>query len=188
MMKIGFFGGSFNPPTIAHFKIVKTAIQEFGLDKLVIIPMGDKYEKSELVSFNLRFEMLKESFKSIPNVEISDMQANQVHRVYAIESFKEINKLYNNSENYFIMGLDNYSKIDNWKGAEELLNDYKYIVFKRNNIDIPKFSKNAYFLDISSDISSRNVRDMIKNKENLTNILDKNVIDYIDKNNLYKEK
>lgn len=187
MIKIGFFGGSFNPPTIAHFKIVQTSIKEFGLDKLIIVPMGDKYEKSELISFNLRFKMLEQTFREMSKVEISRMQEDQLHRTYAIDTFKEINKKYNNSENFFIMGLDNYSRINNWKGSDELLNNYKYIVFKRNDIVIPKFSNNALFLDISNDISSGKVRTMIKNNQDLHGILNEDVIDFINKNNLYKE-
>ncbi len=188
MKKIGFFGGSFNPPTIAHFEIAKTSIEEFGLDKLVIVPMGDKYEKSGLISFNLRYEMLEKAFKDLDNVEISNMQQNQKKRTYAIDSFEEISKKYNKTENFFIMGLDNYLNINKWKGSEELLKNYKYIVFKRGNIKIPNFSKNAFFLDISYNISSSDVRKMIKNNENLKDVLNKDVIDFIHKNNLYKEK
>ena len=187
MIKIGFFGGSFNPPTIAHFKIVQKSIKEFGLDKIVIIPMGDKYEKSELISFKYRYEMLKQTFKEIPKVEISKMQDNQVKRSYAIDSLRKIDAIYSNSKNYFIMGLYNYCKIKDWKDSDELLNQYEYIVFKRDNIKIPYFSNKAHFIDVSIDISSKQVRNMIQNNSNLENVLNKEVIEFIKKNNLYKE-
>ena len=188
MKKIGFFGGSFNPPTIAHFMIAKASIKEFGLDKLVIVPMGDKYEKSELISFNLRYEMLKIAFKNLHNVEISKMQQNQQKRTYAIDTFNEIKKNYDKTENLFIMGLDNYLNINKWKESDKLLNNFKYIVFKRNDIKIPDFSKNACFLDISNNISSSDVRKMINNRENLKEVLNEEVIDFIKKNNLYKQE
>lgn len=188
MKKIGFFGGSFNPPTIAHFMIAKASIKEFGLDKLVIVPMGDKYEKSELISFNLRYEMLKIAFRNIHNIEISKMQQNQQKKTYAIDSFREISKKYDKTENYFIMGLDNYLNINKWKDSEELLNNFKYIVFKRNDIEIPEFAKNASFLDIYYNISSSDVRKMIKYKENLKEVLNEDVVDFIRKNNLYNQE
>lgn len=186
MAKYGFFGGSFNPPTIAHLKIVETSIKEFGLDKLVIVPMGDKYEKSELISFDFRFLMLEKAFKGNDKVEISKMQENQVKRTDAIDSFKKIEKIYKNTENFFIMGLDNYSNIYKWKNSDELLKNYKYIVFKRDGIKFPEYADNAKFFDISLDISSSKARQMIKNNENLENILTKDVIDFIKENNLYK--
>lgn len=186
MAKYGFFGGSFNPPTIAHLKIVETSIKEFGLDKLVIVPMGDKYEKSELISFDLRFKMLEKTFEGNNKVEISRMQENQVKRTDAIDSFKEIENIYKDTENFFIMGLDNYSNIYKWKNSEELLKNYKYIVFKRDMIKIPEYARNVHFFDVSLDISSSKARQMIKSNENLENVLSKNVIDFIKENNLYK--
>lgn len=48
-MKIGFFGGCFNPPTIAHIELANIAIQVAGLDKLFFVPMGNCYKKDELI-------------------------------------------------------------------------------------------------------------------------------------------
>lgn len=187
MEKIGFFGGSFNPPTIAHLKIVETALEEFGLNKLVIVPMGDKYEKSELLSFDIRYEMLKNAFKGNKKIVISDMQKNQLKKSYAIDTFKKINEKYNSTKNFFIMGLDNYTNISNWKCADELTNNYNYIVFKRDNIEVPKISKNVCYLDVSYNVSSTDARNKIKNNESAENILSKEVIDFINDNKLYKE-
>ena len=48
-MKIGFFGGSFNPPTIAHLDLVKKAIQKYQLDKVYFVPVNNFYKKEELL-------------------------------------------------------------------------------------------------------------------------------------------
>lgn len=149
--------------------------------------MGDKYEKSELISFNKRYEMLKNAFKGNEKIIISDMQKDQLERSYAIDTFKKINEKYNSTQNFFIMGLDNYTNISKWKSAEELMNDYNYIVFKRNNIEIPKESKNVCYMDVPCDVSSTDARNKIKNNESAENILSKEVINFINKNKLYKE-
>ena len=115
MKKIGFFGGSFNPPTLAHFEIVKSALKEFNLDKVIVVPMGDKYEKQDLISFEDRYNMLLKMFENEEKVEISRMQANQKEVSYAIDCFSKIDKDYSSDERYFIMGLDNFSKIETWK-------------------------------------------------------------------------
>lgn len=49
-MKIGFFGGSFNPPTNAHIYLAKEAINQCNLDKVIFIPMNDYYKKKNLAS------------------------------------------------------------------------------------------------------------------------------------------
>ena len=58
-MKIGFFGGSFNPPTIAHIELAKKAIKGKELDKVIFVPIGDFYQKDNLESLDNRIEMLK---------------------------------------------------------------------------------------------------------------------------------
>ena len=49
-MKIGFFGGSFNPPTVAHIYLAKEAVSQCKLDKVVFVPMNDYYKKDYLAS------------------------------------------------------------------------------------------------------------------------------------------
>ena len=140
-MKIGFFGGSFNPPTNGHINLAKKAISECNLDKVIFVPMGDLYEKKNLVSAKHRFNMLKIACLSdnVNNFEVSDLEIKEKKRLFAIEAFRIIEKKYPEAEKFFIMGADNFINILNWKESEELLNKYKYIVFERENIDIKKF-------------------------------------------------
>ena len=133
MSKIGFFGGCFNPPTLAHFKIVKNVLNDFNLDKVLIVPMGDKYQKQDLISFEHRYNMLQKMFENEEKVEISRMQANQEKISYAVDSFKIIDEEYRNDERYFIMGSDNFSKIETWKDGKLIIENRKFIVFERNN-------------------------------------------------------
>ena len=55
MEKVGFFGGSFNPPTNAHLEIAKTALEEMELDKVYFVPMGNTYKKPGLIDERLSF-------------------------------------------------------------------------------------------------------------------------------------
>ena len=169
MSKIGFFGGCFNPPTIAHFEIVQNAISKFNLDKVVIIPMGDKYQKNDLISFEHRFTMLKKMFADNEKVDISRLQANQKEVSYAIDSFKTIDEKYKNDERYFIMGEDNFSKIETWKDGKELLDNRKFIVFERNNTT-----------------SSSLIRNRIKTNEDVEDLTFPEITGYIKKEGLYK--
>ena len=58
-MKIGFFGGSFNPPTIAHLNLAKQAVKEYNLDKLYFVPVNNKKKKKDLIDIDLRIQMLE---------------------------------------------------------------------------------------------------------------------------------
>ena len=188
MSKIGFFGGSFNPPTIAHFEIVKSALREINLDKIIIVPMGDKYKKNGLVSFEHRYNMIVKMFENEPNVEVSRMQANQKEISYAIDSFEIIDKEYKNDERFFIMGIDNFSKIETWKSNDKLILNRKFIIFQRENYNIQNelLKNNIKIIDVNNNTSSSLVRQKIKEKEDFNGLITKEVANYINQEELYK--
>lgn len=171
-MKIGFFGGSFNPPTMAHTHLAKLARERLNLDKIVFVPIGDFYSKKDLVPIDLRIKMLEiiceKENKKENKFEVSDIEKNFKEKKYAIDIFKIIEEEYKDHDFYFLMGADNFSKIPKWKDYDKLKN-YKYIVFERNesieNIDLNKF-KNVYLIntDFTKDISSTAIRNNVKNK------------------------
>ena len=186
MKRIGFFGGCFNPPTIAHMEIAQKAIEECNLDKIIFVPMGNKYSKSDLIDFKFRYEMLKIYCSSNSKFEVSSMQENQIDKTYAIDTFKEIEKEYNDSENFYIMGIDNFIKMKNWKMHQELIENYQYIVFKRDELLEDKKYNNVRFIDLNLDISSTDVRKLIRENKLVQKLLYKDVEQYIKNNGLYK--
>ena len=169
MRKIGFFGGCFNPPTLAHFDIVKNALNEFNLDKVIIVPMGDRYQKKDLISFEHRFNMLQKMFAYNEKIEISRMQANQNEVSYAVDSFKKIDEEYKDDDRYFIMGYDNFSQIETWKDGKNLVKDRKFIVFERKN-----------------PTSSSLVRQKIRANQNVERLVLPEIAKYISKEGLYQ--
>lgn len=196
-MKLGFFGGSFNPPTNAHIDLAKEILKKCELDKLIFVPIGDFYKKAELVNFKDRYEMLKIICKNNQKLQVSNIEDNQKKVLYAIDVFEFIKKLYKNDEIYYIMGTDNLQKIKEWKEYDKLISNYKYIILEResnafNNIICVDERMNKYkdnFIIISNknymDISSTNVRNKIKNNEDISNLVPKEINDYIKQNNLY---
>lgn len=168
MENIGFFGGCFNPPTIAHIELIEKAIQEYNLDKVYFVPMGDLYKKEELISAFHRVNMLKLAFKGNNKLDILLTSVNSKKTLQAIDTFKIIEKEFPETNNFFIMGSDNFEKIKFWKNSEELLNNYQYIILKREN-----------------NISSSIVREKIRNNENTKNLILKDVEQYILDNKLY---
>ena len=188
-MRIGFFGGSFNPPTIAHVNLCKEAIEKCGLDKIYIVPVSDMYKKKNLSPYKFRSKMLEIALKDVKNIEVSNIEERLERNICAVEAFEIIENIYPNDDIYFLMGMDNYKKIDSWKEYEKL-KKYKYIVFERENDEVPKnietqetifiFAKNV------KNISSTKVRELILNGENTSHLINKDVEDYIINNNLYK--
>ena len=183
MDKIGFFGGCFNPPTIAHLNLAKIAIDNFGLDKIYFIPMNDFYLKPDLESSVHRLNMLKLLTKDEDKLEVDDFELKLNKRLFAIDAFSIIDEKYN-CEKYFIMGSDNYIKMKSWKESDKL-DKYNYIILDRKNEIASK--NNIMFVSNNefSDISSSYVRNLISKNGDVERYLNKDVYQYIKSNSLY---
>ena len=198
-MKIGFFGGCFNPPTNAHINLVKLAIKKCKLDKVIFVPVGDSYYKKDLAKAKDRYNMLEILCKNEENIEVSDIELKEKRKLFAIDAFRLIREKYFEDDIYFIMGADNFINILKWKNYDELITQYKYIVFDRAYINLKEYineneilKKNKAKIQIieNSDYtncSSSDIRDNLKNK-NVKNdeLISKEILDYIMQNNLYK--
>lgn len=193
-MRIGILGGSFNPPHKMHFKMGLDLINKGYVDKIIYVPTGSKYKyKNNLAQDEHRFNMLKLMIKNDNRFEVSDYELKD-YVVYTCDTLKYFHELYPNDEIYFVCGADNLSYVDEWKNGIFLLENYKFLVIKRYTDDIDeilkrydKYKDNIIVSDVEPDsLSSTEIRNKIKNKENILELLDKEVCDYIIKNNLYE--
>lgn len=182
-MKIGIYVGSFNPVHIGHIKIVEFLLENL-LDKVIIIPTGNYWNKKDLIDIKHRINMLKffETDKIIINDTLNDKN-------YTYEILDSLKKVYLNDELYLIVGADNIPKFHLWKNIKDILKN-KIIVLNRDNVNIydyiNKFENKENFIVMNNfekiDISSTSIRNNIeKNKE----YIDNRIYDYIKKNNLY---
>ncbi len=193
-MKIGIFGGSFNPPHKMHVDIALNLINKKYVDKVIYVPTGNQYKyKNNLVQDKYRYEMLKIIANKYFNIDVSDYELKK-HVVYTCETLDYFKSKYPNDKIYFICGTDNLSYIDKWKNGLDILKNNKIIVIKRNIDNINKILKkynnykdNIIVSDIEErDISSTQIRKCLKDKSReFLNLIDKDVLDYINKNNLY---
>ena len=193
-MKIGIFGGSFNPPHKMHEEIALTLIEKHYVDKVIFVPTGSKYKyKNNLLSDKVRFEMLKLMCRDNNNLEVSDYELKD-NVVYTYETLNYFKNKYKNDEIYFICGTDNLSYIDKWKEGEDILSNNKLLVIKRDTFDIntllekyKDYKDNIIVTDIKeNEISSTKIREMIYNNKRVNDYLDEKVYLYIRDNDLYK--
>lgn len=185
-MKLGFFGGSFNPPTIAHYNLINQALNDYKFDIVYFVPVNNYYQKPNLLPIEKRIEMLKLICQN-NKIQVLDIEKNIEKKLNAIDIFKIIEENYSNDEIVFFLGEDNYEKMHIWKNYEEL-QKYQYIVFQREDKkEISIKQKNIIYMKNSENlkISSTYIREKIKNKESISNLVTKEVEEYILQNKLY---
>lgn len=196
MKKIGFYGGCFNPPTKAHIEMAKKAIKECDLDEVVFVPVGDSYKKQELAQGIDRYNMLKIACEGNDKLKVSDIEIRSSHKYNAIDIFEILSNKYKDDNRFFLMGVDNLSKMSDWKESKKLIENYNYIIFERNNIDANLIIENNEMLENNKEnfeiiknndykeISSTNIRESIKIGKKPEDINEK-VYKYIIDNKIY---
>ena len=180
------FGGSFNPPTIAHEKIIEILSQRY--DEVIIVPNGKKYTRKEFFSNQNRIEMLELIAKRYHNVVVSTLELEREFKG-TYETLKELN------HPVFACGEDCLFDFGTWINAEKLLEENTFLIFTRNNKveEIKKQILRDAFLSPYYDkfdiiyidyphISSHSYRKTLNQKYVSTEIQA-----YIDRNKLYKE-
>lgn len=187
-MRVGIYVGSFDPVHKGHKMIVDYLLNNDYVDKVLVIPTGAYWDKTGIIPVNYRIDMWN-YYKS--DSIIIDNRYNDLEYTYMI-----LNKLERecDDELYLIIGADNVISFDKWKNYKEILNN-KILVIPREGIDIEKYldkydNKNNFILVDGfkeMDISSTNIRDLLKRKryDEVEEYLDKEIIEYIKKNNLY---
>ena len=192
-MKIGIFGGSFNPPHNMHKNIALNLINNGYVDKIIYIPTGDSYNKKGLINFQDRYNMVNLMIENNNNLSLSDIGNNENYK-YTYQTLDYFKEKYKTEEIYFVCGTDNLNDFNNWKEYEYILKNYKLLVIRRNNDDINEILKkyenykdNIIIINIKmNNLSSTYIRKILKNKQEVLKYIDKNVYLYIKNKLLYK--
>ncbi len=199
--RYGFFGGSFNPVTKAHINLANIVLNKYNLDKVILVPMGDHYQKQNLINEKYRYEMLKIATKEQNKLEVSNIELNLPYSLSMVQAFQKIKESYPKVIPYFIIGADNIEKLIKLPNLEVLAKTYNYIILeryktcKKEKITLNPILNNykAHFNVLEYNpyekISSTEVRDLLKNnnEKEILEMIEKEVYEYIKINKLYKK-
>ena len=189
-MKIAIYGGSFNPMHIGHEKIVDYVLKNLHMDKIIIIPVGiPSHRENNLEQSNIRLKICREIFKNNKKVEVSDIEIKAEGKSYTYDTLLKLIQIYDKDNEFFeIIGEDSLKNLKTWKNYKELLNLCKFIVFRRKddkNTEIDsEFLNNKNIIILENEyynISSTEIRNKVKNKEDISGLVNKKVKKIIEK-------
>lgn len=160
-MRIAVFGGSFDPPHIAHEKIVREALTSLKIDKLFIVPTFlNPFKNSFHLTPQKRFDLLKKIFQDEEKVTVLDYEINQKRAVPSYETISYLKEKFNPKKIYLIIGSDNLNSLHKWYRYDELKSEVEFVLATRNGF-LNKNLDNIQILNIDIDISSTNLRENI---------------------------
>lgn len=140
-MKIGIFGGSFNPPHNGHVNSLVTVQKKMGFDKIHIIPNNQNPLKipTELPNAEHRIEMSKQAFATYgPAFFVDDIEIKRGGKSYTIDTVLELRKQYDAKDLYLIIGADNFETFSEWKDWKKILTEINLVVTTRPGYEIPE--------------------------------------------------
>ena len=158
---IVIFGGAFNPPTIAHDKVARHVLALPNVTELIFVPVGDHYEKPDLIPAIYRIQMLEMMTKNLRKTSVSKIEVNATKPLKTIETLKRLQSQHVATEFAFLMGADNLTQLKKWYDYRELINTFKMIIINRNELDI-----NAYIKNHFSDVAEQFI--IVENFDELT--------------------
>ncbi|MEK6777161.1 MAG: nicotinate-nucleotide adenylyltransferase [bacterium] len=214
-MRIGIFGGTFNPIHLGHLIVAEDIRENFSLERILFVPSARPPHKPapELIDAEHRLEMTRLALKGNPYFDLSAIEHHRSgfsYSVDTVESFRS--ECGSEAELFFILGIDAFADINSWHEPKRLIGLCNFIVMSRpgfileealhfctstfgiraepgsRQIPLP----NGHFLYLEDatpvGISSTLVRDRIREGRSLKYILPESVASYIISNGLYAEK
>lgn len=199
-MKLGMFGGSFNPIHIGHIQLANVFTEKLSLDKLLIIPTCVPPHKvsKDMLSTEQRLEMCQIAAQSNPKFEVSDIEIKRGGASYTYQTILQIIDIYKPTELFLIIGADMFMTLQNWKNPNIIISNATICTVPRNNDSYETLLKHSeYLASIGAkskiiptpliQISSTTIRNAIKNDDSKINeLLPNGIYEYIKNNNLYK--
>jgi len=189
-MKIALYLGSFNPFHNGHLEVVKTALNDFKMDKVVIVPtMQNPWKKEKVLDIDKRIEIIIKSIcdymfekgdpdfdyenpdlkfckwflETLSNIRVSEIEKELIPPYYSYATLHALKNKYCNDEIFVLCGEDTIKDIPNWMNGEAIIQNYNFLI-----VDRPKNS-----------ISSTKIRNKVKSGEDISKYVNVNVINLI---------
>ena len=199
-MKIGIFGGTFDPVHIGHLIIAERFCEIMCLDKCLFVPTylsPFKTEQNPIIPIEIRLKLLELAIRTNPLFEIEDYEIKSQQISYTIDTINFLQAKYPADELYLLIGADQAKDFHLWKDFKEIMSILHLCVAKRGidyELNVYPFelylnnnSKQIYKLNTPIiEISSTEIRERIKEGKTVEYLLSANVYNFIKDNNIYK--
>lgn len=192
--RLGVFGGTFDPIHNGHLVAASVVAEKFKLDRVLFVPAGDPWQKSETTDAVSRFEMTKLAIDSNPIFEISRVDIDRAGPTYTVDTLRDIRAEFADAEIFFITGADAIAGIASWKDVEQLWGMAEFIAVSRPGfkLEVPKSphlgaNPSITLVEIPAlAIASTDIRAKVKAGISVADLVPAGVAEYIANHHLYQ--
>lgn len=202
MRKIGIMGGTFNPIHIGHLLLAQSALEEFELDEIWLLPTGCSYMKAKrsLLSPIERYHMASLAASENENMKCLDIEIKREGYTYSYETMEELKRTFPETDFFFLVGADCLFTMESWKYPERLFRSCRIIAAVRNGVGMPEMEAKAQVLSRqyqaqimlfsfpNLEISSTDIRERVRVGRSIRYLVPDEVISYIEEKGFYKDE
>jgi nicotinate-nucleotide adenylyltransferase len=194
-MKVGLYGGTFDPPHNAHLTLAEWVQKELQLEYIYFIPTAIHALKnnSDLSPTPIRLELVQKAIEGYERFRISRIEIDRKTTSYTVKTLQEFRKFEKlpESELYYIIGEDNLVDFHLWKDPYTIMKLAEIVVLRRTGTDGQKvksqFSQNVTYLDSPTiDLSATEIRKKIKMGIDVSELIPPSVLKIINEYGLYR--
>nr|WP_314698373.1 nicotinate (nicotinamide) nucleotide adenylyltransferase [uncultured Prevotella sp.] len=173
---IGIFGGSFNPIHNGHIALAKAFLEKENLDEVwfMVSPQNPFKVDQQLLADHLRLKLVSKAIDYNPRFKASDYEFHLPKPSYTWNTLQHLTHDFSRYRFTILIGGDNWDAFNRWYHAEDILANYKLVVYPRRgqNLDNTSLPTNVSLLQTPLiDISSTTIRNRIKSGEDINDIV-----------------
>lgn len=190
-MKVGVFGGTFDPPHIGHLIVAQDAFERLGLDRLLFVPAAQPPHKRDRVISDARHRlaMLRLALGADPRFAIETLELERRGPSYTVDTLRELHRrLGDATELVLLIGADQYAEFDSWREPAEVVRLARLAVLHREGRTQTPAPASPTAQDVAVtriDVSSTAVRARAAAGASIRYLVPDPVADYITEHRLY---
>lgn len=192
-MDIGLFGGSFNPPHIAHCIVAETVRDQFGFEEIWWVPSHRPPHKGEeaLASSEHRLAMTECATADHPAFRVCDIEIGREGVSYTVDTLRTLQEEYPDISFGLIIGSDSLRNFGSWHRPDEIIDRVPIIVYKRPgaiaSVVEPRFANRVHYVDAPLlEIAGTEIRARYREGRSIRYLVPEPVRTYIEKHGLYR--
>jgi nicotinate-nucleotide adenylyltransferase len=192
LRRVGLFGGTFDPPQLAHMALARGARDALQLDELRWVPTGQPWQKSHPVTPGAqRAEMVALAIAGEPGFALERCEVERAGPSYTLQTVRDLQQRDGPAQWVLVIGADQYNNLHTWHGWRELLSRVTLAVAERPGVplqpdpEVARFAHHVVPLKPMA-ISATDIRARVQRGESLSGLVADSVASYIDQYHLYR--
>lgn len=194
-MRIGIMGGTLDPTHRGHMTIARAAMEQLGLDGVMLLPAGDPPHKENLAPKQDRLNMARLAAQEVEGVFACALETRRAGTTYTVDTLHELQEMNPATKWYYLIGVDTLRVLDTWKRFDEVARRTEFVVFGRGNEDVreeqarrfaERYGAKIRVLPVNGpEISSTEIRCRANRGEDISAMVPTGVAAYIREKGLY---